>query len=167
MYSATIKSEDYYDLIFKTVIIGDSGVGKSNLLSRYLNDIFCDDQKATIGVEFGSKKLTIEGKTIKAQIWDTAGQERYRSITNAYYKGAKGAFIVFDITCYKSFESVDKWYRELKAEGDLNIFILLIGNKSDLDDDRKVSNEEAKLKAEGLSNFLNLRYRLYGNISKR
>ena len=143
--------EEYYDLIFKTVIIGDSGVGKSNILTRFLHDSFTLEQKATVGVEFGAKKMEIDGKSIKAQIWDTAGQERYRSITNAYYKGAKGALVVFDLTNSDSFDSVDKWIRELRSEGDINIYIILIGNKCDLVESRLVSFEEAKLKSEGYS----------------
>lgn len=147
-------NDEYYDLIFKTVIIGDSGVGKSNLLSKFLNNSFSSDQKTTVGVEFGAKKLIIDGKNIKAQIWDTAGQEKYRSITNAYYKGAKGALLVFDLTNKDSFDSVDKWLNELKSEGDINIYIIMIGNKCDLTDERQVSFEDAKLKAEGYSKQL-------------
>ena len=146
--------DDYYDLIFKTVIIGESGVGKSNLLTRFLNNTFTHDQKATVGVEFGTKKMVIEGSTVKAQIWDTAGQERYRSITNAYYKGAKGALLVFDLTNEESFHSVDKWLKELRNEADINIYVILIGNKSDLVESRKVKNEDAKLKAEGYSKLI-------------
>lgn len=148
--------DEYYDLIFKTVIIGDSGVGKSNLLSRYINNNFSHDLKATVGVEFGAKKLKIDGKTVKAQIWDTAGQERYRSITNAYYKGAKGALLVFDLTNIESFNSIDKWYSELKREGDINIYVILVGNKCDLNDGRKINYEDAKAKAESYSKFISI-----------
>lgn len=147
-------NEDYYDLIFKTVIIGDSGVGKSNLLSRYLNNCFSNDSKTTVGVEFGAKKLIIDGKSVKAQIWDTAGQERYRSITSAYYKGAKGGLLVFDITSEDSFISIDKWLKELKNECDNDIIITLVGNKSDLAESRIVSFEDAMLKAQGLGMHL-------------
>ena len=89
--------EEDYDMIFKVVLLGDSGVGKSNILSRYLKNEFSYDTKTTVGVEFGAKSIEIEDFKIKAQIWDTAGQERYKSITNAYYKGAKGALLVYDI----------------------------------------------------------------------
>ncbi len=141
-------NEDQYDYIYKIVLIGDSGVGKSNILSRYLTDTFTYDSKATVGVEFGSKSMEIEGNKIKMQIWDTAGQERYKSITNAYYKGAKGALLVFDLTKKTSFENVDKWIVDLKTNGDEQISIILIGNKSDLEEHRQVTQEEATTKAE-------------------
>ncbi|CAN1282582.1 Ras-related protein Rab11C [Linum perenne] len=87
-----------YDYLFKIVLIGDSGVGKSNILSRFTRNEFCLESKSTIGVEFATRTLQVEGKTVKAQIWDTAGQERYRAITSAYYRGAVGALLVYDIT---------------------------------------------------------------------
>ena len=100
------EDQDDYEQLYKIIIIGDSGVGKSNILGRYLHDEFKEDTKSTVGVEFGSKKMQIENATIKLQIWDTAGQERYRSITSAYYKGAKGCFIVYDITISQSFDDI-------------------------------------------------------------
>lgn len=144
-------SDEYYDLIFKTVIIGDSGVGKSNLFTRYMQNSFNLNSKATVGVEFGAKKLKIKDKSVKAQIWDTAGQERYKSITSAYYKGAKGALLVFDLTNKESFDNIDKWLRDIKNQGDPEIVISLIGNKLDLTEDRKVSYEDALAKSESLS----------------
>lgn len=141
-------NEDQYIYIYKIVLIGDSGVGKSNMLSRYLSDTFSSDSKATVGVEFGSKNSEIDGNIVKAQIWDTAGQERYKSITNAYYKGAKGAILVFDITKKSSFDSVDKWIVDLKTNGDEHICIILVGNKSDLEEYRQVNQEQAMNKAE-------------------
>jgi Ras-related protein Rab-11A len=143
-----MSKEDDYDMIFKVVLIGDSGVGKSNILSRYLKNEFSFDSKATVGVEFGSKKFEINEYKIKAQIWDTAGQERYKSITNAYYKGAKGALLVFDLTRKETFDSVDRWIPDLRKSGDENLTILLIGNKCDLIPDRQVSEEDARKKAE-------------------
>ena len=140
--------EEDYDMIFKVVLIGDSGVGKTNLLSRYLKDDFSFDSKTTVGVEFGAKKLEIKGVNIKVQIWDTAGQERFRSITNAYYKGAKGALLVYDITRRETFENINKWVPELKQGGDKDLNIILVGNKSDLVNERKVSTEEGSKKAE-------------------
>ena len=98
------------------VVIGDSGVGKSNLLSRFTRNEFNLESKSTIGVEFATRSVSIEGKTIKAQIWDTAGQERYRAITSAYYRGAVGALVVYDITKDISFENVEKWLGELKEK---------------------------------------------------
>ena len=139
-----------YDLIFKLVLIGDSGVGKTNILSRYINNEFSYSSKSTVGVEFGSKIIKTNDKNIKIQIWDTAGQERYKSITSAYYKGAKGAFVVYDITRRDTFMNVDKWIGELKSTGNEDVFILLIGNKSDLEQERQVSTEEVTKKAEQL-----------------
>ena len=139
-----------YDLIFKLVLIGDSGVGKTNILSRYINNEFSYSSKSTVGVEFGSKIIKTNDKLIKIQIWDTAGQERYKSITSAYYKGAKGAFVVYDITRRDTFMNVDKWIGELKSTGNEDVFILLIGNKSDLEQERQVSTEEVTKKAEQL-----------------
>lgn len=142
-----MTSEEDYDMIFKVVLIGDSGVGKSNILTRYLKNEFTFDTKATVGVEFGSKKFELDGYKIKAQIWDTAGQERYKSITNAYYKGAKGALLVYDITRRDTFESVDRWIPDLKANGDEKVTIILIGNKCDLTGSREVTAEEGAKKA--------------------
>ena len=136
-----------YDMVFKIVLIGDSFVGKSNILSKYLKNEFNEDSKATVGVEFGSKSFSIDNRSIKAQIWDTAGQERYKAITNAYYKGALGAFLVYDITRKETFDSVDKWIPELKANGSKNMSILIIGNKSDLEDKRKVAKSDGEQKA--------------------
>ena len=116
-------------------------------MSKYLKNEFHEDSKATVGVEFGSKQFTIEGHQIKAQIWDTAGQERYNAITSAYYKGAKGAFVVYDITRKQSFDSVDKWINDLKAAADKKLSIIIIGNKCDLEDQRQVTKEQGEEKA--------------------
>ena len=139
---------DSYDYLFKTVLIGDSGVGKSNLLSRFVQDSFSRDAKSTIGVEFAAKTIETEGKRVKAQIWDTAGQERYRAITNAYYRGALGALLVYDISSHASFESCAKWLRELREHADLKIVVMLVGNKSDLRHLRRVQQDEAMAFAE-------------------
>ncbi|CAL9185407.1 ras-related protein RABA2a-like [Musa acuminata AAA Group] len=145
--------EDEYDYLFKVVLIGDSGVGKSNLLSRFTRNHFSIDSKSTIGVEFATRTLQVEGKTVKAQIWDTAGQERYRAITSAYYRGALGALLVYDVTKPKSFENVDRWLKELRDHADANIVVMLIGNKTDLKHLRAVASEDAQSFAEkeGLS----------------
>lgn len=140
--------EDEYDFLFKVVLIGDSGVGKSNLLSRFTKNEFNLESKTTIGVEFATKTIETEGKIIKAQIWDTAGQERYRAITSAYYRGAVGALLVFDITKDQTFKNIDRWLQELKDHADQNIVIMLVGNKTDLDHLRDVKVEESKQYAE-------------------
>lgn len=128
----------------KVVLIGDSSVGKSNLLSRFTRDEFNLETRTTIGVEFATRTIEIDNKRIKAQIWDTAGQERYRAITSAYYRGAVGALVVYDISNSESYESVSKWLKELKEHADANIVIELVGNKSDLDHLRAVPTEEAR-----------------------
>lgn len=142
------KTEEDYDYLFKVVLIGDSGVGKSNLLSRFTRNEFSLESKSTIGVEFAARSVSVDGKSIKAQIWDTAGQERYRAITSAYYRGAVGAFLVYDITRHVTFENVERWYKELKDHTDVNIVVMLVGNKSDLLHLRAVSVEEGKSFAE-------------------
>ena len=154
MSSNNTNNVNGYDMIFKIVLIGDTSVGKTNILSKYLTDEFDAKSKATVGVEFGVKNFKIENNIVKVQIWDTAGEERYRSITNAYYKGAKGSLLVYDITNKKSFENVEKWISDLKANADEDISMILLGNKTDLEDKRVVSTEEGKNKAE----FYNLTF---------
>ncbi|XP_068647253.1 ras-related protein RABA2a [Aristolochia californica] len=147
------RPDEEYDYLFKVVLIGDSGVGKSNLLSRFTRNEFCLESKSTIGVEFATRTVQVEGKIIKAQIWDTAGQERYRAITSAYYRGALGALIVYDVTKPTTFENVSRWLKELRDHADSNIVIMLIGNKTDLKHLRAVATEDAQSYAEkeGLS----------------
>ncbi|PSS02992.1 Ras-related protein [Actinidia chinensis var. chinensis] len=150
---AGYRAEDDYDYLFKVVLIGDSGVGKSNLLSRFTRNEFSLESKSTIGVEFATRSLTVDGKVIKAQIWDTAGQERYRAITSAYYRGAVGALLVYDVTRHSTFESVERWLRELRDHTDPNIVVMLIGNKCDLRHLVAVSTEDGKSFAERESLF--------------
>ncbi|RVD80641.1 uncharacterized protein DFL_008535 [Arthrobotrys flagrans] len=137
-------ASDEYDFLFKVVLIGDSGVGKSNLLSRFTRNEFNMDSKSTIGVEFATRSIQVDSKTIKAQIWDTAGQERYRAITSAYYRGAVGALLVYDISKHITYENVTRWLKELRDHADSNIVIMLVGNKSDLRHLRAVTTDEAK-----------------------
>ncbi|RWR96309.1 ras-related protein RIC2 [Cinnamomum micranthum f. kanehirae] len=150
---AAYRTEDDYDYLFKIVLIGDSGVGKSNLLSRFTRNEFSLESKSTIGVEFATRSLNVDGKVIKAQIWDTAGQERYRAITSAYYRGAVGALLVFDVTRHSTFENVERWLKELRDHTDPNIVVMLIGNKSDLRHLVAVSTEDGKSFAERESLF--------------
>ena len=144
-----VEKKDY-NYLFKVLILGDSFVGKTNMLKRFLNDEFDMNTKETVGVEFGSKNFILGEKEdiVKAQIWDTAGQERYLSVTKAYYKGAKGALLVYDITRKSTFENIDNWLIDLRTNADKDILILLIGNKSDLIDTREINEEEARTKAE-------------------
>jgi small GTP-binding protein len=148
-----MSKDDEYDYLFKVVLIGDSGVGKSNLLSRFTRNQFNLESKSTIGVEFATRSIKCDGKTIKARIWDTAGQERYRAITSAYYRGAVGALLVYDISKAVSYENVERWLNELRDHADSNIVIMLVGNKSDLRHLRAVTTEQAAALAEkhGLS----------------
>uniref|UniRef100_A0A803VFD0 Ras-related protein Rab-25 n=1 Tax=Ficedula albicollis TaxID=59894 RepID=A0A803VFD0_FICAL len=145
--------DDEYDYLFKVVLIGDSGVGKSNLLSRFTRNEFNLESKSTIGVEFATRSIQVDNKTVKAQIWDTAGQERYRAITSAYYRGAVGALLVYDIAKYLTYESAERWLKELQDHADASIVIMLVGNKSDLRHLRAVPTDEARSFAEknGLS----------------
>ncbi|PKA51666.1 Ras-related protein RIC2 [Apostasia shenzhenica] len=145
---AAYRAEDDYDYLFKVVLIGDSGVGKSNLLSRFTKNEFSLESKSTIGVEFATRSLNVDGKVIKAQIWDTAGQERYRAITSAYYRGAAGALLVYDVTRHATFANAERWLRELRDHTDPNIVVMLIGNKSDLRHLVAVSTDDGKAFAE-------------------
>ncbi|KAL2511243.1 Ras-related protein RABA3 [Abeliophyllum distichum] len=135
--------QEKIDYVFKVVVIGDSAVGKTQLLSRFARNEFCFDSKSTIGVEFQTRTVTIKSKVIKAQIWDTAGQERYRAVTSAYYRGALGAMLVYDTTKRQSFDHVARWVEELRGHADNSIVIMLIGNKADLVDLRAVPTEDA------------------------
>jgi len=126
-------SEASYDHLFKLVLVGDSGVGKTNVLSRFTRDVFDTDEKSTIGVEFATKIMKMgDGKLVKAQIWDTAGQERFRAITNAYYRGAVGALLVFDVTKLDTFQSVARWLSELRDHAHKDCQLALVGNKHDM-----------------------------------
>lgn len=108
------KQEKEHDHLYKIVLIGDSAVGKSNILSRFTKNEFNAESKTTIGVEFATKNVTMDSKKVKLQVWDTAGQERFRSMASAYYRGALGALLVYDITRRNTFENLDKWVKELK-----------------------------------------------------
>ncbi|GAA5812994.1 hypothetical protein MFLAVUS_006460 [Mucor flavus] len=139
-----MEDENSYDYVFKLVVVGDSGVGKTNLMSRFVHDTFDFASKSTIGLDLTIKNMVVKDKRVRAQIWDTAGQERYRSITKRYYRGSVGALLVYDITKRESFTSISRWLNELKInEAHPDSIIMLIGNKSDLDSKRKVSQQEA------------------------
>ena len=137
-------TEDY---LFKIIVLGDCAVGKSNILSKYSKNIFNRLSKSTIGVELITKFFKFEDKIIKVNIWDTAGQERFSSMITAYYKGAKGALLVYDITRKNTFNNIDNWLKELISINSNKISVSLIGNKSDLNLLRQVSKEKAEEKA--------------------
>ena len=132
------------DYIFKVLIIGDSSVGKSNILLRFSENVFHDTFLPTIGVDFKIKNLSINNKTIKLNIWDTAGQERFKTITSAYYKGSHGVVIVYDITDKEGFNNVPNWINEAKKHAGPSVVKILVGNKCDLQEERKVSWQEGK-----------------------
>ena len=137
-------NEDY---LFKIIVLGDCAVGKSNILSKYSKNIFNKSSKSTIGVEMVTKFFRYENKIIKVNIWDTAGQERFTSMITTYYKGAKGALLVYDITRKNTFDNIDNWLRELISINTNKISVSLIGNKNDLSLLRQVSKDKAQEKA--------------------
>jgi len=133
-----------YAYLFKYIIIGDTGVGKSCLLLQFTDKRFQPVHDLTIGVEFGARMVTIDSRQIKLQIWDTAGQESFRSITRSYYRGAAGALLVYDITRRETFNHLTRWLEEARQNANQSMVIMLIGNKSDLDHRRQVSKEEGE-----------------------
>ncbi|KAF4093982.1 ras-related protein Rab-43 [Ictalurus punctatus] len=147
---ALLETDDSYDFVFKIVLVGDVGVGKTCVVQRFKTGTFIERQGNTIGVDFTMKTMEIQGKRVKLQIWDTAGQERFRTITQSYYRSTNGAIITYDITKKASFMAVPKWMEDVKKYGGSNIATLLIGNKSDLTEERDVSFEEAQSMAHQL-----------------
>ena len=133
-----------FNYLLKFVIIGDSGVGKSNILLRYINNTFSDEFKATVGVEFGAKNLEVNNRVYRVQIWDTAGQENFRSIARAYYKNSVCACIVYDITNRNSFDSIQSWIDDCTKQTPKTILLILIGNKNDLKERREVQYQEGE-----------------------
>eukprot|EP01121_Diplochlamys_sp_Union-15-3_P013489 TRINITY_DN4191_c0_g1_i1.p1 TRINITY_DN4191_c0_g1~~TRINITY_DN4191_c0_g1_i1.p1 ORF type:complete len:209 (-),score=31.46 TRINITY_DN4191_c0_g1_i1:94-720(-) len=144
-------SNPEYDYLFKLLLIGDSGVGKSSLLLRFADNTFTDSFISTIGVDFKIRTLDVNGATVKLQIWDTAGQERFRTITSSYYRGAHGIIVVYDITNQETFNNVQKWLQEIDRYACENVHKLLVGNKCDLVNERKVPFETAKEFADQLN----------------
>jgi len=140
----TDNSDEDHDLIFKLLLIGDSGVGKTSILVRFVEDEFKEDQSCTIGVDFKSKKMILRGKKVLLTIWDTAGQEKFRSLTSSYYRGTEGIILVYDVTDRNSFKDIDMWLREISMYATKqDVIKLLVGNKEDLPN-REVSKEEAR-----------------------
>ena len=137
-----------FNYLLKYVIVGDASVGKSNLLLRYTHGQFRDEYQLTIGVEFGSSNITIDKNVFRIQIWDTAGQENFKSITRSYYKNSACALIVYDITRRVSFENLSDWIEDCKNSSPKTVFMVLVGNKCDLEENREVTEEEGKEFAE-------------------
>lgn len=134
----------HYDFLIKLLLIGDSGVGKSCLLLRFCDDAWTPSFITTIGIDFKIRTIELDGKRIKLQIWDTAGQERFRTITTAYYRGAMGILLVFDVTDQKSFENVRTWHANIEQHASEGVSKILIGNKSDWEEKRAVSTEQGE-----------------------
>ncbi len=142
-YKPTLSAINEYDYLFKLIIIGDSGIGKSCLLNRFADDTYTEAYISTIGVDFKIRTLELDGKVIKLQIWDTAGQERFRTITSSYYRGAHGIMLVFDITNPESFANLNQWLKEVDNYSKEDVRKILVGTKSDLADKRKVAYADA------------------------
>ncbi|KAK7095647.1 ras-related protein Rab-8A-like [Littorina saxatilis] len=133
-----------YDYLFKLLLIGDSGVGKTCLLFRFSEDAFNSTFISTIGIDFKIRTIELDGKKIKLQIWDTAGQERFRTITTAYYRGAMGIMLVYDITNEKSFDNIRNWIRNIEEHASKDVEKMVLGNKCDMNDRRQVSKERGE-----------------------
>uniref|UniRef100_A0AAQ5XCX3 Ras-related protein Rab-13 n=1 Tax=Amphiprion ocellaris TaxID=80972 RepID=A0AAQ5XCX3_AMPOC len=140
----TVTMAKTYDYLLKLLLIGDSGVGKTCLLFRFSEDAFNTTFIATIGIDFKIRTIDIEGKKIKLQIWDTAGQERFRTITTAYYRGAMGIMLVYDITMEKSFDNIRNWIRNIEEHASADVEKMVLGNKCDMNDKRQVSRERGE-----------------------
>eukprot|EP00419_Tripos_fusus_P011421 CAMPEP_0172658026 /NCGR_PEP_ID=MMETSP1074-20121228/2500_1 /TAXON_ID=2916 /ORGANISM="Ceratium fusus, Strain PA161109" /LENGTH=217 /DNA_ID=CAMNT_0013473251 /DNA_START=70 /DNA_END=723 /DNA_ORIENTATION=+ len=146
----TPKTHADYDYLFKLLLIGDSGVGKSNMLLRFADDVYRDNLESTIGVDFKICTQVVDGKTVKMQIWDTAGQERFRTIAASYYRGAHGIIVTYDVTDRTSFQNVRMWMQEIEKYVRGNVSRLLVGNKSDLSSKRCITHDEGKCLADEL-----------------
>ena len=133
-----------FHYLLKYVVIGDSGVGKSNILLRYIYNSFSEEFKTTVGVEFGAKNIEIDKKIYRIQIWDTAGQENFRSIARAYYKNSVCACVVYDISSHSSFENIQSWIDDCTKQTAQSVLLVLIGNKNDLNNQREVTYEEGE-----------------------
>ncbi|KDE03775.1 GTP-binding protein ypt1 [Microbotryum lychnidis-dioicae p1A1 Lamole] len=140
-----------YDYLFKLLLIGDSGVGKSCLLLRFADDTYTESYISTIGVDFKIRTIELEGKTVKLQIWDTAGQERFRTITSSYYRGAHGIIVVYDVTDNDTFSNVKQWLQEIDRYACEGVNKLLVGNKSDLTTKKVVDYSTAKEFADSIA----------------
>lgn len=133
-----------YDLLFKLLLIGDSGVGKTSILFRFSDDAYTPTFISTIGIDFKIKTIELRGKKIKLQIWDTAGQERFHTITTSYYRGAMGIMLVYDITNAKSFDNIQKWLRNIDEHANEDVEKMIVGNKCDMEDRRIIPKERGE-----------------------
>ncbi|KXJ24047.1 ras-related protein Rab-3 [Exaiptasia diaphana] len=143
-------ADQNFDYMFKLLIIGNSAVGKTSFLFRYADDSFTSAFVSTVGIDFKVKTVFRNDKRVKLQIWDTAGQERYRTITTAYYRGAMGFILMYDITNEESFQAVQDWSSQVKTYSWANAQVILVGNKCDMEDERVVSFDRGKQLADQL-----------------
>ena len=144
-----MDSSNDADLVFKILLLGDSEVGKSCFLMRYSENVFIENYITTIGLDYKLKTVKLDtGKTIKVQLWDTAGQDKYRTIAKNYYKGSHGILLLYDITKQSSFDNIREWVRDIKEEVSEKAIIFLIGNKIDIEEERKISKEKGEELAE-------------------
>ena len=137
-------AEEDYDFIFKVLLLGNSDVGKSSLILRYVDQVWSDTFVPTIGVDFKVKTLELQNKQIKMQIWDTAGQERFRNVISSYFRGAHGILLIYDVTNRDSFKNLESWLIEIEKNASENVLKILIGNKNDLVDDKEIKTEEGQ-----------------------
>jgi len=136
---------------FKLVFLGEQSVGKTSLITRFMYDSFDNTYQATIGIDFLSKTMYLEDRTVRLQLWDTAGQERFRSLIPSYIRDSTVAVVVYDITNIVSFNQTNKWIDDVRAERGNDVIIMLVGNKTDLADKRQVSIDEGEKKAKELN----------------
>ncbi len=159
--------DEDYDFIFKILLLGNSDVGKSSLLLRYVDAVWNESFVPTIGVDFKVKTLDIEDKKLKMQIWDTAGQERFRNVVSTYFRGSNGILLLYDITNRDSFKDLESWLIEIEKNSDENVLKILIGNKNDLEEERVISYDEGKAFAERNNmKFIETSAKLDTNVSE-
>jgi Ras-related protein Rab-8A len=162
-----MSSNRNYDFLIKLLLIGDSGVGKSCCLLRFSEDSFTPSFITTIGIDFKIRTIELDGKRVKLQIWDTAGQERFRTITTAYYRGAMGILLVYDVTDERSFNNIRTWFENVQQHATEGVNKILIGNKCDWEDKRVVSTEQGQALADELGiPFLEVSAKSNINIDK-
>ena len=137
-------AEEEYDFIFKILLLGNSDVGKSSIILRYVDNSWSDTFVPTIGVDFKVKSLDVDNKSIKMQIWDTAGQERFRNVISSYFKGSHGILLIYDITNDDSFKNLDNWLSQIEEYANKNVLKILIGNKKDLEEERQVPTDKGQ-----------------------
>ena len=150
-----MTDNDQAEYIYKVLLLGDSSVGKTCFLKRFVDGTFQEVYMSTIGLDYRLKVMTLQDNTkVKLQIWDTAGQEKYRAVTKSYIKGSRGVLLIYDISRKETFENIDNWYRDIKETGDEECIIELIGNKSDLEESRQVP----KIDGESIANKFNVSF---------